>query len=244
MKLKGMIMHLDRAAERAEQVQVLCNTLPFPSQVISAVDGLALTPEETAAYERVYLQPRYPFDLRPSEVACFHSHRKCWQSIVDEGLEAALILEDDVDREAKVFDRALELALSHIELGDFVRFPVKLRETEGDDLARQGNTVLRRPREIGLGMVGQIVTHDAAKGLLKATETFDRPVDCFLQMRWVHRYRVLTVWPSGVHEVSHRLGGSMIGHKQNSFQAKLTREILRPLYRSKISRLARQSFNG
>lgn len=238
-----MIIHLARATERAEQVQVLSNTLAFPTKVISAVDGLELKPEEAAAYKRIYLQPRYPFDLRPSEVACFHSHRKCWQSIVDEGLEAALILEDDVELKAEVFSKALELALAHIKLGDVVRFPIKLRETEGDDLARQGDTVLRRPREIGLGMVGQIVTYDAAKGLLKASQTFDRPVDCFLQMRWVHHHRVLTVWPSGVHEVSHRLGGSMIGHKQNSFRAKLMREILRPLYRRKISQLAQQSFN-
>ena len=81
-------------------------------------------------------------------------------------------------------------------------------------------------------MVAQIVTFDAAKRLLERTTRFDRPVDTYLQLRWQHGVRILTLWPNGVREISSRLGGSLIQEKSNG--DRLRRELLRPLYRAKL----------
>ena len=87
---------------------------------------------------------------------------------------------------------------------------------------------------IGLGTQAQIVTYDAAKRLLEKTEQFDRPIDVYLQLRWKHGIRILTLWPNGMSENSSSLGGSLIG-KERSNGDKLRRELLRPLYRAKLN---------
>jgi GR25 family glycosyltransferase involved in LPS biosynthesis len=242
--LKAMIIHLARAEERRDQVEALRATLPCPSEVVWAID--ARTPDAMAApglavCVPVHLSPRYPYALRDTEVACFHSHRACWQRIVDEGLAAALILEDDIALDPVVFPAALRLALGAMQPGDYIRFPYKRREDEGRVVAQEAGITLRQPQQVALGMQAQIVTQAAAQRLLRATARFDRPVDCLLQMPWEHGARVLTVWPSGVTEHSAALGGSTIGHKALGWD-KIRRELLRPVYRSRIARLSRQHF--
>lgn len=244
-KVLSVVIHLDRAIERESQVEAICLASPFPTEVISAIDARAsdgTSHEAWGRYQEVLLVPRYPYALRDSEVACFRSHRKCWAMIVEKGLDAALIIEDDVEIAPEVFADAVAIVVPALSRGDFVRFPYKRREDEGQVITRKGEIVLRRPREVALGMQAQIVTQDAARKLLHATQSFDRPVDCLLQMPWEHGARVLSVWPSGIREKSGELGGSTIGHK-TSGMAKIKREIQRPLYRYRLSRLARAHFD-
>jgi GR25 family glycosyltransferase involved in LPS biosynthesis len=241
MELKALIVHLRRASSRSCQVDRLHHDLPVVTQVIDAVDGTTLTSVEMACYNRKVLSPVYPFRLRNTEVACFLSHRKCWQHIVDQDLDAAIVLEDDVGLDVSTFSSALELALSVIKPGDFIRFPIKNREADGEIISSKSYVAIRKPQKIALGMVAQIITKDAAAKLLAASETFDRPVDCFLQMNWLHRVNVLSVWPSGVSEISQTLGGSTIDHKAKSIGSKIKREFLRPIYRYKIKKLAQAS---
>ena len=83
---------------------------------------------------------------------------------------------------------------------------------------------------VGLGMQAQFVAQGAARQLLAASASFDRPVDAFLQMTWLHKVDVLTVWPSDVTETSGTLGGSTI-HRPMSRPERLYRNVVRPIYR-------------
>ena len=176
--------------------------------------------------------------MRPTEVATFQSHRKCWQEILDRDLEAALIIEDDVDINDGNFTAAVKLAMEEIKMGDLIRFPFKPREKPRNKSVKRDNISIFEPNLIGLGMQAQIVTYDAAKQLLEKTERFDRPVDVYIQLRWEHKVRVLTLWPNGVLELSSNLGGSLIG-KEKDIVDILQRELLRPLYRAKLNIYAR-----
>jgi GR25 family glycosyltransferase involved in LPS biosynthesis len=172
--------------------------------------------------------------LRSAEIACFQSHRKCWQEILDRGLDAALIIEDDVDIIDGEFTAAVKLAMKEIKMGDLIRFPMKPREKPKNRRVKRDNISIFEPTVIGLGTQAQIVTYDAARRLLEKTEHFDRPIDVYLQLRWKHGVRVLTLWPNGVRERSSSLGGSLIG-EERSKSDKLRRELLRPLYRAKLN---------
>ncbi|WP_212751897.1 glycosyltransferase family 25 protein [Roseovarius arcticus] len=243
LRIDCLIIHLERAHARLPQVDATKEMLPLSTYVMPAVDGQQMSDTLSRSYNRKLLRPYYPFQLRPSEVATFHSHRACWRRIVDEDLDAALILEDDLELDPEVFLPALELAIANIEPGDFVRFPIKLREEAIREIASRGPIRLQAYDRIALGMVAQLVTRGAAEALLAVTEQFDRPVDDFLQMKWVHNVRVLTVWPSGVREISSELGGSLISRKSGIFD-KVRREILRPIYRRKIRTLARRNLDA
>ena len=233
-----LIIHLERSLERKPQVRKLKKSLPFRTKVVEAIDGSKTDNDFSKTYIPRLLRPRYPFTLRSAEIACFQSHRKCWQEILDQGLEAALIIEDDVDIINGEFSAAVKLAMKEIKMGDLIRFPIKPREKPINSSVERNDISIFEPTLIGLGTQAQIVTYDAAIRLLEKTERFDRPIDVYLQLRWKHGVRILTLWPNGVREHSSSLGGSLIGKERNKSD-KLRRELLRPLYRAKINIFSR-----
>lgn len=228
MTVASYIIHLERAEERLTNTRKLRAALGPRAQIVPAVDGATLCAADLAPARGAAPAPRYPFDLRPAEVATFLSHRACWQRLTDEGHEAALIVEDDVAL-APEFHAACDLALANLPARSLVRFPCKQRE-RGTTMASQDEVRLFRPRVVSLGMQAQIVTRGAAERLLAASGHFDRPVDTFMQISWMHGVDVLSVWPSGVSEVSAGLGGSTI-HETKLWGERFRREIRRPFYR-------------
>ena len=228
-----LIIHLKRSLERKPQVRKLKKDLPYRTKIVEAVDGNKPNNDFSKSYIPRLLRPRYPFSLRSSEVACFKSHQKCWQEILARGLEAALIIEDDVDIIDGEFKAAIKVAMKEIKMGDLIRLPIKPREKPRNKFMKHENISIFEPTLVGLGTQAQIVTCDAAKQLLEKTEHFDRPIDVYLQLRWIHGVRILTLWPNGVREHSSSLGGSLIGKKKGIVD-RLQREILRPLFRTKL----------
>ncbi|MFS2325989.1 glycosyltransferase family 25 protein [Brucella sp. H1_1004] len=239
MNIKAFIIHLARAKDRRPQVEKLIRELPVKTEVIDAVDSHTLSDADIKrVYKRKLHAPRYPFALSKNEIACFLSHRKAWQAIVDQGLDAGFVIEDDIEL-TDVFNAAFQAVTNHFEPGSFVRFTFRDRE-QGREVFRNDQLRIIIPNPIGLGMVAQLVSFDAAKKLLAVTEQFDRPVDTTLQMRWVTGLQPLAVIPGGVKEISAALGGTTIQHKK-SFKDKLAREILRPIYRMRVRSFSAKS---
>jgi len=94
-----------------------------------------------------------------------------------------------------------------------------------------------QPTQIPLRTSAQLVTLGAAEMLLRHTVTFDRPVDAFLQMKWLHGVRVLMAMPRCVIEVSSNLGGSTIGNtsKRKTSLSAVSRQWKRTVYRCRIA---------
>ncbi len=239
MNIRAFIIHLERSEQRRRQAEWIIAHCPISCEMIAAVDGLVMDAEAARAYQPDLLKPHYPFELRKSEIAVFLSHRKCWQRIVSEGLDAGLILEDDVEFDPLALQAALDLA-KKAGPGAYVRLPKSQRESAREISAMAGATQLFVAKGIGLGAQAQLVTIAAARKLLAATESFDRPVDTFMQMRWHHGVRVFSVQPNSIREISGELGGSTI-HKKFAFFTKFKREIKRSNYRLKVAYLSRRS---
>jgi GR25 family glycosyltransferase involved in LPS biosynthesis len=234
LKIRAFIVHLDRAVERQPQVDKLMTTLPVPTEIIEAVDGNELSKAEIDLFYRRHLhQPRYPFQMSVGEIACFLSHRKAWAEIVKQDLDAGFVIEDDVDLEPS-FATAFAAASACLAPGAFIRFPFRTGKEHGDSLLISGETSVIQPRRVGLGMVAQLISRDAAIRLLQATAHFDRPVDTLVQMGWVTQLSPLAVLPGGVSEISSQLGGSTIKGRK-TLTEKLAKEVLRPLYRARIA---------
>ncbi|MEJ6783840.1 glycosyltransferase family 25 protein [Aminobacter sp. Piv2-1] len=236
MKIEAFIIHLERATARRQQVDALAAALPMPANIVDAVDGLTLSDDDIAkVYRRRLHSPRYPFELRKTEIACFLSHRKAWQSILDKGLDAGLIVEDDVDVDVAKLVEILSAVQQTFGSADYLRFPQKMNEN-GQIHAEMGASLVFEPRLPGLGMVMQLVGPGAAAGLLETTCQFDRPVDTTIQLRRLHPIRVLSSRPICVREVSSAFGGSMIQNKGKRIGEVLAREIKRSIYRFAVRR--------
>ncbi|WP_420961833.1 glycosyltransferase family 25 protein [Brucella sp. IR073] len=235
--IKAFIIHLPRATDRRAQVETLIHELPVPAEIIDAVDGRTLAQAEIdRVYRRHLHKPHYPFRLSVNEIACFLSHRKAWQAIVDQGLAGGLVLEDDVALNGD-FPAAFAAARDFLAPDRLIRLPFRPGKESGAELFRTENARIIQPVPVGLGMVAQLIGRDAARRMLALTEQFDRPVDTTMQMTWVTGITTLSVHPGGVEEVSANLGGSTIKQKR-SLAHRLSREILRPIYRMRIRSLS------
>lgn len=233
--MKSYIIHLPKAVARQETAYDLLKQLPN-AQILEATDALDFAEEHThETYKRHLHTPRYPFSLRNTEIACFLSHRRAWQEIAEGDSDMAFVVEDDVVLNMKFFDAALTAALEKATSEDFVRFPC-VKQT---GIQMEAHTArVSKPDNVGLGMQAQLVGRSAARRLLQATDHFDRPVDTTLQLTWRTGQPILEVMPSGVGEISRKIGGSTIGAKKK-FSERLYREIARPYYRAAL-RIARQ----
>lgn len=239
--IAAFIIHLARAKARRPQVEHLLTSCPLPAQIVDAVDGSALPDEAVdSVYSRQSLfAPRYPFTLSVGEVGCFLSHRKAWQTILDAGLEAGLVIEDDVEIDGAVFARALQLARAHIGVHGIIQFQVREIAKPGPVVAADGDVRLTRPVQVPLRASCTLYSRQALETLLQQTARFDRPVDTYAQMHWLTGLRPCLVIPSGVRDRSGNIGGTTIQARNVPIVKKLRREVLRPIYRLRIAALSR-----
>ena len=230
--VSAFVIHLRRAEKRRPQVERLRATLPIETHIIDGVDGRILPDADAAqVYRRRLAAPAYPFPLLRTEIACFLSHRKAWQAIVDSGLDCGLVLEDDVAPEQPLFEDVCRFVLRTIRPGDYVRLPYRSHTDSGAAIATEGGMTLVAPRLPGMGMQAQIISRGAAEALLRATETFDRPVDAVLQLDRVAGVRMLAARPVCIRQIAEQLGGTVVQKKDKSLPEVLDREIRRAWYR-------------
>jgi len=239
--IEAFIIHLARAAARRPQVDRILAASPVPATILDAVDGRALSPADIdAVYSRQSLHaPHYPFAMTVGEIGCFLSHRKAWQAIVDTGLEAGLVIEDDVEIDAPVFARALALARLHVQRHGIVQFQVREIAHPGPSVAFDRDLRLTRPVQVPLRASCTLYSRRAAQQLLAQTLPFDRPVDGHIQLHWVTGLRPCIVIPSGVCDRGGEIGGTTIQARNVPWLRRIRRELLRPIYRARIRALSR-----
>ncbi len=241
-KYKSFIIHLGRSKGRMAQVQDLSAKSPFEVEIVDAVDGSKLTAGEidTCFSAQPLFQPKYPFGLNTGEIGCFLSHRTAWQKIVDQDLTAGLILEDDVQLDPMVFDRAIEAAKKWSASYGYIQFQVRDVAMTNPAMEHAKDVTLLRPIPVFLRTSAQLVSRDAAQHLLDIAQKFDRPIDTFLQMGWATGMWPVSVVPSGVTDRTQEIGGSTISQKK-SLRAKFVREIKRANYRSAVKRYSKKA---
>lgn len=240
-KMKTFVIHLARSTGRREQVEHLLNATPYAAEILDAVDGALVPDDEIAAlYSRDPLfKPAYPFALSLGEIGCFMSHRRAWQRIVDEDLDGALIIEDDVAIDAATFTPAVKLAAKNLGTLGYVQFQVRPIKTATQVAVQEGQVALVTPRVVPLRTSAQMVSNAAAKELLQRSQRFDRPVDVFAQMPWITGVGIACAMPSGVSDKTQETGGSTIQISKGK-AGQLSREVNRVIYRAKISRMSKK----
>ena len=209
--------------------------LPIPSEILPAVDGQLLSPEAVkAAYVRARYAPRYPFALGLPEIGVFLSHRAAWRRIVDEGLDCAVVFEDDASVDPARFAGLLDFLAGERARWSYVLMPAAGLEPSGVALARGGAFTLLRPQSPPLRAIGQVVSREAAERLLAVTAPFDRPIDTFLQMNWITGVTMLAATPTPIRDVSRETGGTTVQRKRLGLLQRLRHEAMRPIYRAQV----------
>lgn len=240
MRVEGFVIHLARATQRRALVERLVSEGPVKMQVFDAVDGRTL-PEDVLreSYSETPLSwPPYPFVIGVGEIACFLSHREVWRRMVQDGIDFALILEDDVEMDAAQVGRVVAFVIERGDSDVYVELQTRPLP-KGEVISGRDGLFLMRPDVPPLRTSAQIVGIGAAKRLLAASERFDRPIDCLLQLPSITGQDVLCASPSGVRDASAEVGGSVAqGRGRPGLGAFLTREWRRYRYRRQVRRAA------
>jgi GR25 family glycosyltransferase involved in LPS biosynthesis len=240
VRVEGFVIHLARATQRRPLVERLIAESPVAMQVFDAVDGRAMPEADLRArYSELALHaPPYPFRIGVGEIACFLSHRAIWERMIEERIDFALILEDDVEMDAAQVGRAVDFVVGRADVDVYVELQTRPL-TAGEVVAEEAGLRIIRPHLPPLRTSAQIVGRGAAARLLAASERFDRPIDCLLQLVSVTGQEVLCASPSGVRDASGAVGGSVAqSGKRQGLGERLLREWRRFRYRQQVRRLA------
>lgn len=198
--------------------------------------------EVARVYSRVPLMaPRYPFRIGLGEIACFLSHRAIWQRMLDEGIEQALIFEDDVAL-ADDFGQAFDVASRFAGRDGFVQFQTRPISGSATIVDQSDGFRIVLPRVVPRRTSAQLVGIGAAQRLLAVTERFDRPIDGVLQLRWATSQPIHCIEPSNVFDLTEAVGGTTIqvGRAEAALE-KLSRAWHRVAYRMAVARMSRRN---
>ena len=92
---KIFVINLDRRPDRLQTISQTLDALGLEWQRITAIDGQDPQLDAQVDWKKFHAYSQY-LPVRRGPIGCYLSHRKVWQKIVDDNLQQALILEDDV----------------------------------------------------------------------------------------------------------------------------------------------------
>ncbi|TGD61793.1 glycosyltransferase family 25 protein [Tabrizicola sp. WMC-M-20] len=168
-------INLDRRLDRWSHMLAQFERLGLVVTRMSATDGQ--DPEVRTSLLRHPASDR----LSPGALACFESHRRAWQALLDSGASHAMILEDDLMIAPGM--QTLQILGAIPETADLIKI-----ETNGTrvHIARTSQVSLAQGRRLaGLrsyhsGTGGYIISARLAGKLLALSQTSLEPVDSFL----------------------------------------------------------------
>ncbi|WP_350978270.1 glycosyltransferase family 25 protein [Shewanella sp. AC34-MNA-CIBAN-0136] len=196
MKCKVFLINLDNSTERFTFMDEQLKQLGIEYQRISAVYGKDLHDIDIAkVYDPQTNLQKYDKKLNLGEIGCYLSHVQCWQMIIEQQLDYALILEDD-----SILDPALMTVIQHINNlsadWDYIKLchgrkPKGIVKSIVLDDRFSLSTCLKLPASTR----GQCVSFAGAQKLLATAYPIARPVDIDIQFWFEKQLRCFVVRP-------------------------------------------------
>ncbi|SES66763.1 glycosyltransferase family 25 protein [Thalassotalea agarivorans] len=189
------VINLDRSKSRWQQVTSRLSQLNLEHQRVSAVDGKTLQVEDISqVYSATLNKSLFRYDLTLGEIGCYLSHRHIWQTMVDQQIPYAVILEDDINIQTE-FAHVLDMLVQYsdwelVKLGDDRDLPFYQQHSEAPFI--WGNY-----KKIPNCTLAYAISLSAAKKLL-SREKFYRPIDIDMQFPTKLSLNVLGLKPYAV----------------------------------------------
>jgi len=180
------IISLPEATDRRARITAIFNEWHIPFEFFDAVDGRAFNVLEHPVYDAAKRLRYFGKHLNGGEIGCLLSHKKLYQKIVDEEIDRALVLEDDVILRDPFFD-VLEKILNCPVPYDMIRFlgSPKLERLPLRHVYSIDETYgLFRHTGMPGGAHATLVTYKGAQKILKHLNKTAYPIDALLGRSW------------------------------------------------------------
>ncbi len=196
MKYKTLVINLDGSDDRWTSISQQCQRLELPTQRVSAVRGSALSvAEKREVYNETDNLKQYDKILNDGEIGCYLSHVRCWQQIVEQQLDFALILEDDAHLVDSIQDCIRLLGNSH-QQWDYIKLSGGSKQKQAlDSMPLTSELSLKRVLKLPSTTTGQLVSLAGAQKLLAKAFPIVRPIDIDIQFWFEKALRCFVVSP-------------------------------------------------
>lgn len=176
--MQVFVINLDRRYDRLSHITGQLDRLGIEFVRVSAVDGQRLCSADLEIFNSEADWPR-PSN---SEFACFMSHRKCWNELVQSDQEYAVILEDDViiSNSGAEFLSDYSWFSDDVDLLRLETGNIKANYKRGGISTKYGRK-LRELRSFHFGTGAYFISKKLANELLEITSNYiPVPIDHFL----------------------------------------------------------------
>jgi glycosyl transferase, family 25 len=120
--MRVFVINLKRSADRRQRMEAALCGLGVPFEFFDAAEGRALRLEELGAeYDEAAVMRNIDRTLSINEIGCTISHRRIYRKMVEEGIERACVLEDDI-----LIDGAFPGVLAYLDRAEMTNAVVKL----------------------------------------------------------------------------------------------------------------------
>jgi glycosyl transferase family 25 len=189
--MKIFVLNLARASERRVLMLQRLQAWGLDAEILPATEGVRV--------DRASLPAGTEHGLSTGEVGCYLSHLRFWETVVERGLDHAMLLEDDVIVSPELMRVATELAALDLPF-DAVRLSA-LKPVRGITVATlsDGRCVVL-PTKNPSGAQGYLVSLAGAKRLLARLAVPRQPVDDAFDAYWKYGLCIPVVFPCLVEE--------------------------------------------
>jgi glycosyl transferase family 25 len=209
------VISVNDAHQRRENVRAQLSGASVRWEIIDAVrsDSTAVTD----LLERYRNSKKWHKPLQAGEIACYLSHRKVWQKMLDDQVERALILEDDFQLKMPI-DEIVMLLHEFRSDYDMVKLHGKPKHSRSIEECLHGRELygLHQAFSVTGITVAQWVCAKAIPRLMVKAEQIERPIDMDIKHFWEYPLTVYHLIPEVVEEVSAKLGGTSIQNRKSS----------------------------
>lgn len=214
MNCKIFVINLDSNLERLNFMKKQCDRLGLEFERIAAIRGRDLTVEQRKECYSIEANTRsYDSLLTDGEIGCYLSHIHCWQKIIEEDLECALILEDDAEL-LDTLPMYVEKLIKNNKLWDYVELSHGSKIRPAQKLYALGDQLQLATRlRLNSTTTAQLVSYQGAQKLLKSSKPIKRPVDIDLQFWYEKSLRCFSVSPFPVKSADFESDISAMGRK-------------------------------
>jgi len=196
MTLPIFFINLDSDQDRRERMEAELTRWGLPGQRLNAVRWTSLdTQAQNDLYSEALNQRQFHVALVAGEKGCYASHHKAWKWLLESGLPAMVVLEDDVQLTAD-FDKVIKA----IESLDIDWDMIKLIGRDKEKI-RAHRPLIDAVELIDYARVpsltaGYMISRGGALKLLQKRQPFGRPIDVDLRYWWECDMRIMGVSPA------------------------------------------------
>lgn len=178
------VINLEKDVARRDSISAQLDSLGLAYEIVPGVYGANLTVKERAlVYDDRKAKLHRARSLVPAEIGCALSHLRVYHTIVERGLDTALILEDDVELPANLKEVLNECSNQLRASSPSVWL---LSPAKGDTAASPPLMISTSHRLLnyrsGYYASSYIITHMAATALIRELEPVSDVADCWQRL--------------------------------------------------------------